>query len=93
MDPKTSVQISIYVVLAVVGNKIDRYEDEEVEYAVAKDYATEIGAVFKLVSAKEGKNISDLFATVAERVVSSGNINTRTQGDKPKPKPKKGKCC
>lgn len=45
------------IVLAVVGNKIDRCDEEEVDYASVKDYATSLGAVLKLVSAKEGKNI------------------------------------
>ena len=51
--------------MAVVGNKIDRYNDEEVDYQIAKEYASKIGALFKLVSAKEGKNIADLFTAVA----------------------------
>ena len=29
----------------------------------------EIGALFKLVSAKEGKNVSDLFTAVADQVL------------------------
>lgn len=45
------------IVLAVVGNKIDRCDEEEVDYAEVKDYATSLGAILKLVSAKEGKNI------------------------------------
>lgn len=44
--------------LAVVGNKIDRCDEEEVDYAVVKDYANSLGAILKLVSAKEGKNIN-----------------------------------
>jgi hypothetical protein len=45
-------------VLAVVGNKIDRCDEEEVDYAIVKDYANSLGAILKLVSAKEGKNIN-----------------------------------
>jgi GTPase SAR1 family protein len=45
------------IVLAVVGNKIDRCDEEEVDYAEVKEYATGLGAILKLVSAKEGKNI------------------------------------
>ena len=39
------------------------------EYSVVKEYATGLGAIFKLVSAKEGKNIDDLFNTVGELAV------------------------
>ena len=46
------------LVLAVVGNKIDLAEKEEVSYNEAKDYAEKAGAMFKLTSAKEGKGIS-----------------------------------
>jgi Ras-related protein Rab-22 len=46
------------IVLAVVGNKVDRCDEEEVDYAGVKDYANSLGAVLKLVSAKEGKNIN-----------------------------------
>jgi hypothetical protein len=35
-----------------------------VDYANVKEYATGLGAILKLVSAKEGKNIDDLFNTV-----------------------------
>ena len=45
-------------VLAVVGNKIDRAEEEVVSYSEAKEYAQSVGAVLKLTSAKEGKGIN-----------------------------------
>jgi hypothetical protein len=40
MGLKTSVSLYLMVVLAVVGNKIDRYDEEEVEYQLAKEYAS-----------------------------------------------------
>lgn len=49
------------IILAIVGNKIDRYDDEEVSYADVKEYASQVGAILKLVSAKEGKNITVIF--------------------------------
>jgi hypothetical protein len=57
------------MVLAVVGNKIDLFEDEEIGYAIVKEYAYKIGAILKIVSAKEGKNIevaSILFRTCSK---------------------------
>lgn len=42
----------------VVGNKIDKADDEEVSYNEAKEYAQSINAIFKLTSAKEGKGIN-----------------------------------
>ena len=51
-----------YNVLAVVGNKSDLYEKEEVEEDKARDYAESIGAVFMYTSAKSGDNIELLFS-------------------------------
>jgi hypothetical protein len=45
-------------VLAVVGNKIDRTEEEAISYSEVKQYAESIGAMFKLTSAKDGKGIN-----------------------------------
>lgn len=42
----------------IVGNKIDKSDEEEVPYQQGKDYADSIGALFKLTSAKESKGIS-----------------------------------
>ena len=44
--------------LAVVGNKIDRTEEEAIGYNEVKQYAESIGAIFKLTSAKDGKGIN-----------------------------------
>lgn len=44
--------------LAVVGNKIDRTEEEAISYNEVKLYAESIGAMFRLTSAKDGKGIN-----------------------------------
>lgn len=95
MGPRILVCDCVMIVLAVVGNKIDRYDEEEVEYQLAKEYASQIGALFKLVSAKEGKNVADLFTAVADQVVkkqSEGEVKKDVKGIK-KTKPQKKKCC
>ena len=86
------------IVLAVVGNKIDRCDEEEVDYAMVKEYATSLGAILKLVSAKEGKNIEDLFNTVGEMAFKKLAQGTpaNTGGQKvtnKKDKKKKSGCC
>ena len=50
-----------YTVIAVVGNKSDCYEKEEVQEDEARNYAKSIGAKFMLTSAKLGTNIDILF--------------------------------
>ena len=52
--------------LAIVGNKIDLYEKEDVDESMARVYAKEIGATFMLVSAQNGSNINNLFYTVVD---------------------------
>ena len=59
-----------YTVLAVVGNKSDLYEKEEVKEEEARAFAKEIGAIFMLTSAKNGDNIKHLFYILAENYLS-----------------------
>ena len=61
------------VILAVVGNKIDLVDDSrdrtlnEVSYESAKAYAKSLGAVFKLVSAKNKRGIVELFKELTSK--------------------------
>ena len=45
------------LILGVAGNKIDLVDLEQVEESIARDYAININADFKLVSAKENPRI------------------------------------
>ena len=53
-----------YTILAVVGNKSDLYEEEQVTEEEGRQYAKEINAMYMLVSAKNGDNINNLFNDV-----------------------------
>ena len=53
-----------YQVLALVGNKADLYENEEVDEEMAREYAEKINATFMQVSARSGNNIEYLFETL-----------------------------
>ena len=50
-----------YTILAVVGNKSDLYEEEQVTEEEGRQYAKEVNAMYMLVSAKNGDNINNLF--------------------------------
>ena len=50
-----------YTVIALIGNKMDLFIEEEVSEIEAENYAKEIGAIFQLVSAKNGKGIKEIF--------------------------------
>ena len=54
-----------YTVTAVVGNKSDCFEKEEVKEEEASNYAKSIKANYFKVSAKEGINIDSMFKTLA----------------------------
>ena len=55
-----------YTVLAIVGNKSDLFENEEVKEDEARKFADEIKATFMLVSAQNGDNIENLFNSVVD---------------------------
>ena len=93
-----------YGVLAVVGNKSDLYEEEEVSENEAKEFAKEIGAFFMLVSAKTGNNVNQLFEALlrqylgkeftkkVEEMKKNKGDTKQLKIDKNKDKKKKG-CC
>lgn len=49
------------IILGVAANKVDLFEDQEVEDELGKEYANKNGAIFSLLSAKENKKGVDLF--------------------------------
>ena len=54
-------------ITAVVGNKSDMYEKEEVKEEDARAFADSINSTFFLVSAKNGNNIDLLFNTLVKQ--------------------------
>jgi len=61
--------------LALVGNKIDLHEDEEVNFEDGFALAKEINAVYKNVSAKTGEGIDDLFQYIGKKILNP-NLDT-----------------
>ena len=57
-------------ILALVGNKLDKYLEEEVKEEEAKKFAEEINAIYAKTSAMEGTNIEDLFNNLAEKYLT-----------------------
>ena len=95
-----------FTVLALVGNKSDCYEKEEVSEDMAKEYAKEINAIFMLTSAKTGDNIDNLFETlvrqylgpeftkkVVEMKKDKGEVKKITAENAKEDKKKKKRCC
>ena len=63
-----------YTLLAVVGNKSDLYEgDNLADENEAKEFAKEIGAIFMLTSAKSGEGVPKLFDTLVDKFLGEFN--------------------
>ena len=92
-----------YTVIALIGNKMDLYTNEEVSTIEAENYAKEIGAIFQLVSAKNGRGIDEIFEqlviayTEPEFSMKINKIKERKRGSfrfkKTSNKIKKKECC
>jgi len=65
------------MILAVVGNKVDLVSEEQISIEEGTALAKELGAVFKLTSAKENKGINDLFDKITEEIVNSAKIEVK----------------
>ena len=97
--PDLQIYAENCVVMGVIGNKADLYENDDLaDEDEAKEFAKEIGALFYLVSAKSGENVTKLFEKlldkflekdiqdkVKEKEKSSFNLDSRTE--------KKKNCC
>ena len=86
-------------ILAVVGNKIDKYLEEEVKEEDAKAFAEEIKAINKRTSALDGTNIEDLFNSLVDKYLIeiggkiSENNKFKIHKENHNEKNKKKSCC
>ena len=67
---KVIILFKLNIVLALVSNKKDLIEEYYDKEEVTKDegitFAMEINAIYKIVSAKTGEGIDDLFKTIGK---------------------------
>jgi len=90
-------------IIGLIGNKLDKYLEEEVNEEEGKKFAQEINAVFKRTSALEGTGIEDLFNELVDKYLNefnheikkdkdikdNNNIKITKEDQKQKPKTKK----
>ena len=71
-----------YSVLAVVGNKIDLYEnvDDLADEEQAKQFAKEINATFIQTSAKNGDGIDNLFTNLTKKLLENPKFSDLMKG-------------
>ena len=73
----------------MAANKSDLFDKEQVSEAEAREYAKEIGAVFKLTSASSGTGIEEIFKSIGYKFLDpnfkeeeeGGQGGKESQGD------------
>ena len=98
----------ILLVIGIAGNKSDLFDQEQVDEEEAKNYATEVGAIFRLTSACTSLGIEELFKSIGSKLLDPNykddeddNNNEKNKGtnnkgvklDKAKNNAKKKKAC
>ena len=68
------------IIFNLVGNKIDLFENEEVNEEEAKEYAKSINANFYLTSAKNNLEITNLFLQSGAKFIDP-NLNSENKGN------------
>eukprot|EP01017_Pseudomicrothorax_dubius_P031716 TRINITY_DN4073_c0_g2_i2.p1 TRINITY_DN4073_c0_g2~~TRINITY_DN4073_c0_g2_i2.p1 ORF type:complete len:199 (-),score=32.42 TRINITY_DN4073_c0_g2_i2:126-722(-) len=86
------------IILAIVGNKNDLSNQEQITTKEAADLANSHKAIFIKTSAKESKGIDELFTSISERIEErEEKVQTRPSksrlSTKKTPKDKKARCC
>ena len=69
------------IIIGVVGNKSDLYEERTVEEEDGQKYATDIGASFFETSAKDHDTIENLFEGICEKLNNKDNKNNNDGKD------------
>ncbi|OMJ87486.1 hypothetical protein SteCoe_10821 [Stentor coeruleus] len=86
------------IIFAVVGNKEDLIDREEVKLEEARGFAKKIGGFYRKTSARTGVGIERLFESVGYKLLP-GEINSRQSSQKieqislSQPVPPSSKCC
>ena len=62
-------------ILAIIANKSDLIEKEQVDESMARNYAKEINALFAVTSAKNNSGVDDLFIEIAKKYSGADSAN------------------
>ena len=64
------------IILAIVANKSDLIESEQVDEAMAREFAKDNGALFALTSAKTTSGVESLFLDIAKKYTGTDSAST-----------------
>jgi small GTP-binding protein len=59
------------IILAIIANKSDLFEHEEVDEEQGRAFAKQIGAIFASISAKNNSGLNDLFLEISKKYSNS----------------------
>ena len=85
------------MIIALVGNKWDLESQRKINHKNGQSYAEEKGLIFMETSAKDGRNVNELFENIASKLPlslqkSSGLTLRRDDDEQPVEKSRR-KCC
>ena len=69
------------VKIAIVGNKHDKYLNEEIKEEEGREYAEKIGAIFQLTSAKNSYGVEKLFENLANALDNIDSKPANNEGN------------
>ena len=69
--PKVKENCQSDIILGIAGNKDDLYENEQVSFQDAQNFADEIGAIYKKTSALSNTNIQFIFECIGKKYIDS----------------------
>ena len=70
------------IIIAIVANKSDLYEEQQVANETGEEFAKEIGAIFVSTSAQNGNGIKDLFYKIGEKIIEFEDISLLNENNK-----------
>ena len=71
----------IIIVIGVAANKSDLYEEQQVNEKEGRDYAKQIGAIFKETSACTGVGVNELFTALGLKFLDPTYIDKEDEDD------------
>ena len=94
----------MFIVLGIAANKSDLFDKEEVDEEEVREFAKEIGAIFRLTSAYNSSGIDELFTALGRKYLdpnfvdtgissSKGIVLQANEGNQNEHAGQKGKCC
>ena len=94
----------MFIVLGIAANKSDLFDKEEVDEDEVREFAKEIGAIFRLTSAYNSSGIDELFTALGRKYLDPNFVDTgisankgivlqSNEGNQNEHAAQKGKCC